>query len=84
MIVMVPENPDSRIEVIRRDQSDSDGSFTLPAVIPGTYTVVAVEDGWALEWSRREVLARYLPHGQKVTVGAEARAITLSEPVEVQ
>ena len=32
--------------LIRRDQSDSDGSFALRDVVPGQYTVVAIQDGW--------------------------------------
>jgi actin-related protein len=85
MVVLVPDNPESNVELFRRDQSDLDGSFVLRSVIPGSYTVVAIEDGWALEWSRPVVLARYAPHGQKLTIRAGTQEpVQLPEPVEVQ
>jgi Carboxypeptidase regulatory-like domain len=87
MVVLVPANPEANIELFRRDQSDLDGSFTLPAVVPGTYTVIAIEDGWTLDWSRPAVLAHYTSRGQKVVVSAQGRRedpVRLSEPVEVQ
>ena len=54
--------------MFRRDQSDGDGSFSLPGVIPGTYTVVAIEKGWELEWTNPAVLQKYLGSGTAVTV----------------
>ena len=85
MIVLVPKQPSAYRALARRDQSDSDGSFGLRDVAPGKYTVIAVEDGWKLDWTDRETLARYLPRGVPVTVtdqsGGEVR---LTEPVPVQ
>jgi hypothetical protein len=46
MIVLVPEHPENNVPLFRRDQSDSDGTFSLPNVLPGKYTVVAIENGW--------------------------------------
>jgi hypothetical protein len=68
MIVLVPREPAAYVSLIRRDQSDSDGSFSLRDVPPGQYTVIAVEDGWKLDWRHREAVARYLPGGVPVTV----------------
>ena len=45
LIVLVPEHPENNAPLFRRDQSDSDGTFSLPNVLPGKYTVVAIEDG---------------------------------------
>ena len=85
MIVLVPHDPDADSELFRRDQSDSDGSFTLATVIPGEYSIVAIENGWDLDWSKPGVIAHYLPKGHKVTVGAGAQAtVDLPEAVEVQ
>ena len=85
MIVLVPKQPSAFRALARRDQSDSDGSFGLRDVAPGKYTVIAIEDGWKLDWTDREILARYLPRGVPVTVtdqsGGEVR---LTEPVPVQ
>jgi hypothetical protein len=95
MIVLVPKDLKAITELARRDQSDSDGSFALLNVEPGDYTVVAIEDGWELDWGDPAVIARYLPGGQPVTVkdsldsqplqpASPDRRITLAGPVAVQ
>lgn len=86
MIVLVPrDRPAAFASLLRRDQSDSDGSFSLRDVVPGSYTVVAIQDGWALDWSRPEVIDRYLPGGIAVTVtGESGKIVQLSRPVPVQ
>jgi hypothetical protein len=73
MIVLVPEVPEHNLVLFRRDQSDSDGSFRLSAVHPGKYTVVAIEDGWELEWLTPGVLEKYLAGGELVHVTANAK-----------
>jgi len=72
MVVLVPEIPDHNLELFRRDQSDSDGSFTLPNVLPGKYTVIALENGWDLDWYTPAVLQKYLPSGERVEVSPNA------------
>jgi len=85
MVALVPKDPDSHTELFRRDQSDLDGTFHVSDVIPGSYTVVAVEDAWGFEWRKPEVLARYVLHGQSLTVGELMRgSVHLPEAVEVQ
>jgi protocatechuate 3,4-dioxygenase beta subunit len=85
MIVMVPNDPEANGELFRRDQSDLDGTFSLGTVIPGDYTIVAIENGWDLNWSQPGVIAHYVEKGKKITVAAGARdPVHLSEPVEVQ
>lgn len=85
MIVLVPQDPANNRDLFRRDQSDSDGSFALLDVIPGKYTVVAIEDGWALNWAEADVIAHYLALGKSVTVTeTNSKATVLKEPVEVQ
>jgi hypothetical protein len=85
MIVLVPKNPAANWTLFRRDQSDSDGSFSLHDVVPGRYTVVAIEDGWEMDWARPEVISRYLPKGIGVTVTDNAgKILPLSQPVPVQ
>jgi len=63
------------LTLFRRDQSDSDGSFTLPDIVPGMYTVVAIADGWELEWTNPEVLKPYLAGGVKVEVGVAVHKV---------
>ena len=85
MVALVPDDPEKHIEMFRRDQSDFDGTFIVRGVIPGSYTIVAVEDAWGFEWLQPGVLARYVQHGQNLTVGPLMRGtVHLPEPVEVQ
>jgi hypothetical protein len=84
MILLVPQYPNGSHELFRRDQSNSDGSFTLNGVIPGSYTLVAIEDGWTLDWARPEVIAPYLANGIKVQITGKQKDLTLPSSVEVQ
>jgi hypothetical protein len=73
LVVLVPENPEHNFELFRRDQTDSDGSFNLNEVNPGKYTVVAIENGWELEWSKPGVIQKYLRGGEVANVEADGR-----------
>jgi hypothetical protein len=85
MVVLVPRNLNVLENIVRRDQSDSDGSFSLLNVVPGQYTVVAIQNGWDLDWTRPDVIARYLPDGIPVTVtDSSGKLLPLSRPVPVQ
>jgi len=85
MVVLAPANPETHREWFRRDQSDFDGTFTLPSVLPGNYTVLAIDDGWDLNWSKPAILHRYLSHGQKLTVPDNVTApLQLPAPIEIQ
>jgi uncharacterized protein (DUF2141 family) len=85
MVALVPKDPVAHIELFRRDQSDFDGTFVVQGVIPGSYTIVAVEDAWGLEWLQPSVLARYVQHGKNVTVDEMMHGtFHLPDPVEVQ
>ena len=90
MVVLVPKDPGALRAMARRDQSDSDGSFSLRDVAPGQYTVVAIEDGWDLDWAHHGALDRFLAYGIAVTVtgqsetGQSGKHIRLSAPVPVQ
>jgi 5-hydroxyisourate hydrolase-like protein (transthyretin family) len=84
MIALIPKNTESR-EMFRRDQSDSDGSFALRVVVPGSYTIVAIDDAWGFPWQQRDALARYVKYGQNVTNGElMTGSVQLPEPLEVQ
>ena len=68
MIVLAPLDLKSNPALFRRDQSDSDGSFALHFVVPGRYTLLAIEDGWDLEWADPSVLQRYIAGGESVQI----------------
>lgn len=68
MVVLVPQSWEGNVDLFRRDQSDSDGTFSLYQVLPGRYTVVAIENGWDLDWQNPDVLRPYLDHGDLIEV----------------
>jgi Carboxypeptidase regulatory-like domain len=73
MIVLVPQDAGNNSPLFRRDQSDSDGTFTLPNVVPGQYTVLALANGWDLEWGNPTVLQPYLKGGEAIQVTGEGK-----------
>jgi carboxypeptidase family protein len=79
--VMVLLAPNDDPVLFRRDQSDSDGTFTLGNVVPGHYRLLAVERGWELEWANRDVLNAFLKKSVPVEVRANDK---LTRTVEVQ
>lgn len=68
MIVLAPLDLKSNPALFRRDQSDSDGTFTLNVVVPGRYTLMAIEDGWDLEWADPGILQKYIAGGESVQI----------------
>ena len=68
MVVLIPQDPEHYGPLFRRDQSDSDGTFTLGSVVPGKYTVLAIENGWDLEWTKLEAVRPYLSRGESIRV----------------
>jgi protocatechuate 3,4-dioxygenase beta subunit len=85
MIALVPKDPQAHLEMFRRDQTDSDGSFVLRGVLPGSYTLVAVQDAWGFAWNQPAVLDRYVQHGQSLTIGElMTGSVHLPDPVQVQ
>jgi len=84
LLVLIPADPASGQGGSRMNQSDSDGSFEFQHVIAGTYIVVAIADGWSLDWGRREAMERYLTKGQRVVVPAHTKEIDLKDAVEAQ
>lgn len=71
MVVLVPDNPADNLSIFRRDQSDSDGTFTLRDVVPGHYTALALQNGWEMEWGSPETLRPYLGKGTPVDIAGK-------------
>lgn len=89
MVVLVPKDaakdPEANRDLYRRDQSDLDGTFRLQNVVPGSYTLLAIEGGWDLDWSQPTAIAPYLSHGRTIEVGSQVgRTMKIAEAVEVQ
>jgi len=85
MVVLVPKNPEVDHDLFRRDQSDLDGTFLLRGVVPGSYTILSIENGWDLDWSQPGVIAAYLKRGRKIEAGNRGGApLNIADPIEVQ
>jgi hypothetical protein len=80
MVVLVPESLQGNANLIRRDQSDSDGTFSLYQVLPGRYRVVAITNGWDLDLQNPVVLRPYLEHSAPIDV-TSARTYKISVSV---
>jgi len=83
MVVLVPKDPTLSPDLFRRDQTDLDGSFQLNSVVPGSYTILAIQDGWDLDWSQPASIAPYMKQGQTVEIPNQ-RSATLPQVLEVQ
>lgn len=81
MILLVPEDMTNNSALVRRDQSDSDGTFTLRNVVPGRYHLLAIENGWKLAWADPKVLNPYLANAQQWVIQPNQK---LQVTVEVQ
>ncbi len=81
MIVLVPQDAGNNSPLFRRDQSDSDGTFTLPNVVPGQYTVIALANAWDLEWGSPAVLQPYLKGGEAVHLTGDGK-LQIEVPVQ--
>ncbi len=85
MVALVPKDPRTHLERFRRDQSDMDGTFMVGGILPGTYTLIAVEDGWGFAWMKEGVLEKYLAKGQQVNIGVMMNnKVVLPEALEAQ
>ena len=73
MIVLAPLDLKSNPALFRRDQADSDGTFELNLVVPGRYTLMAIEDGWDLEWADPDVLQKYIASGESVQIAPNGK-----------
>jgi protocatechuate 3,4-dioxygenase beta subunit len=81
MVVLVPSNLEKNNSLFRRDQSDSDGTFTLPSVLPGKYTLLAIQNGWDMEWSNPAALLPFMKEGESIEVPPDGK---LQVQVKVQ
>ena len=81
MVLLVPQDPGHDMSLYHRDQSDSDGSFSMSPLFPGRYILLAIENGWDLEWADPKVMFQYLPGGQPLDLKPNA-SLTLNPKVQ--
>lgn len=65
MVMLVPASfgQTGSIDLLRRDQSNSDGSFDLAGVLPGEYILLAIANGWETNWHNPATLEHFLLGG---------------------
>jgi hypothetical protein len=68
MVLLIPEDIATAPGLIRRDQSDGDGTFSLTDIVPGRYKLLALEPNEDLEYARAEVMQPYLARGKQVVI----------------
>lgn len=66
---------------VRRQQSNTDGSFSFEKVPLGKYIAVAVDHGWSLDLKDRATLDAFLVHGVPVDFKG---SMSLRTPLEAQ
>jgi hypothetical protein len=56
----------------------------LRDVAPGSYTLVAIDNGWDLDWSQPGVIAVYAKHGRTIQVtNTPGKPLRVDAPVDV-
>jgi carboxypeptidase family protein len=63
MLVPITVDQPGSITELRRDQTNTDGSFDIAAIIPGQYILIAIDHGWNINWSDPATLNHYLSNG---------------------
>lgn len=83
MVVLVPATlgEPKAINIIRRDQSNTDGSYDLYDVLPGQYILLAIDNGWHVNWRDAATLQRYMMNGVAVDLAPTAN---VKQDVEAQ
>ena len=75
MILLVPATfgqPGS-ITMLGRDETNTDGSFSIVGIIPVDYILLAIDHGWTLNWRDPGVLQRYLVNGMALSLEPNAK-----------
>jgi hypothetical protein len=66
MVLLLPEDFSHAPSLIRRDQSDSDGTFAMTNIVPGRYTIVATPIDENLEYTNAQAMQLYLAGGKAI------------------
>lgn len=83
MVLLIPATlgQPENLNIIRRDQTNTDGSFELNHVLPGQYILLAIDHGWQINWKDPSTLRGYMMHGIPVDLASTPR---IKENVEAQ
>jgi hypothetical protein len=78
LVLLQPASGENLEDDFRIDQSDSDGTFALRDILPGRYLLMAIENGWNLEWSNPAVLKPFREHAEGIAIApGDAKNVTL-------
>lgn len=83
MVLLIPATlgePNS-LNIVRCDQTNTDGSFELTDVLPGQYILLAIDHGWRINWKDPSTLRGYMMHGIPVDLATTPR---MKETIEAQ
>jgi (2Fe-2S) ferredoxin len=75
MVLLIPAglgDPRSFTHIVQ-DQTNTDGSFGLNDIIPGQYILIAVDQGWKIDWKNTANLQKYLSQGIPLDLHAETK-----------
>lgn len=90
MILLIPESSENLEADRRMAESDSDGTFALGGIIPGKYLLMAIQDGWNLDWTDLQALQLYrekaqrleITPGQELKVELDVQRVTTAQPTQ--
>lgn len=83
-VLLAPTDPGAGRDAWIPNQTDSDGSFLYPYVPPGNYKLVAITQGWSLNWAQPQAIARYMARAVDVTVDSASTRVVLKQPIAAQ
>ncbi|HEV2709884.1 MAG TPA: carboxypeptidase regulatory-like domain-containing protein [Edaphobacter sp.] len=83
MVLLIPATlgEPANLNIIRRDQTNTDGSFDLNHVLPGQYILLAIDHGWQVNWKDPSTLRNYMMHGIPVDLTSTRM---MKETIEAQ
>jgi hypothetical protein len=75
MVLLIPATlgEPGNLNIVRRDQTNTDGSFDLNDVLPGQYILIAIDHGWQVNWQDPSTLRGYMMHGIPVDIASTAK-----------
>jgi hypothetical protein len=81
-VLLVPTGAQQIGDRALPNQSDSDGTFNFRRIPPGDYAVVAIENGWKLDWANTDTIKPYLALGQQVRIEPQTREVNLKDSLQ--
>jgi hypothetical protein len=81
-VLLVPTGAQQIGDRALPNQSDSDGTFNFRRIPPGDYAVVAIENGWKLDWANADTIKPYLARGQQVRIEPQTREVNLKDSLQ--